>query len=1005
MDFSKLSKTIDSIDKLKEFINVSTSIDEKLEASFYIAKIYYELKMYDDAIKTIVKNINDEVKKNNNKYYHMLLDYLIFIYTDTYNLNDAIKWINKKKENLAVLDIYKADILLLEVYKKSNEEIKALSLAKSLLNEQIDVLEKTEILKYLVKYYLKLEKYDDALVYIRKLKENTYELDNYNYYYAIYFESYCSYKIGEYKTALVLNNECLDNMMFITEELLTKSYILDLMITIALGDYKKAILKESEYESTVLESTYEDKFDFYNACIDLYTKDFNKPSLELYKERLEKLEKPVEDDLVINHRIDLKPVKIKEEVKEEKKTDDYKENKNTIYSIINQMNEISQSVLLKGIKPKVRDNLLSILDKLNELVKFEVCVIVNINRSFSGYYYKKNRLYERDYKDMKNTVVYECVKHKNEQIFPNRDSLYGKRDIYLDTLYENTDIDCVIAFPIIIDDEVTSVIYFYSFDNSLYSGYNYELLKFASSFMADRMINRIVKENSESENSSYLNAFLNVDIPIKYMVNDNVLLNNKARELLNQKPKLKLNEYMIGISADDYKAYREFLNSDIEEFSYRYNDLDILEKKKKIGNEIISILSNNSLFKNLERKENELIYLDSDTRTKNMYSLKKDLKDFIVKEKFTIIELNIKTYAKIYECYGAEYSNRVIRNTAMYLKEFLNTDNIYHFYKDVFYCILDGINDSRTVEKKCLELIDYLRLNVNKNTSRIEARYSIGALRYKSQTLIKDIELILDYVGFALKTAQQSVNSFAYFDMDLYKEAFNDTSLVANINEAIDYNKIGVSYNQVIDLNNMVTAFYRINPIIPSLNVSYKEIYDVIALRGLSFKLEILMIRKSISEILKIYDKEKKYVRISVNVSYDTILHKEFISFMKRLVVDNKLPKGLIIFNLINKRKVITKEVEQLSNMGIRFMSGYIEDCMLINVNYFRVSYLLPHLGSEKGKLVLESLKQMSEPLNMKLIIDGIEKEEIPFLKQHEIDLVSYGKELLIDDILKRIEG
>ena len=96
MDFSKLSKTIDSIDKLKEFINVSTSDDEKLEASFYIAKIYYELKMYDDAIKTVIKNLTDDVKKNNNMYYHMFLDYLIYIYTDTYNLNDAIKWINKK---------------------------------------------------------------------------------------------------------------------------------------------------------------------------------------------------------------------------------------------------------------------------------------------------------------------------------------------------------------------------------------------------------------------------------------------------------------------------------------------------------------------------------------------------------------------------------------------------------------------------------------------------------------------------------------------------------------------------------------------------------------------------------------------------------------------------------------------------------------------------------------------------------------------------------------------
>ena len=35
--------------------------------------------------------------------------------------------------------------------------------------------------------------------------------------------------------------------------------------------------------------------------------------------------------------------------------------------------------------------------------------------------------------------------------------------------------------------------------------------------------------------------------------------------------------------------------------------------------------------------------------------------------------------------------------------------------------------------------------------------------------------------------ASSSPNSFAYFDIDLYKKDFNDTSLIANINEAIDH--------------------------------------------------------------------------------------------------------------------------------------------------------------------------------------------------------------------------
>ena len=202
----------------------------------------------------------------------------------------------------------------------------------------------------------------------------------------------------------------------------------------------------------------------------------------------------------------------------------------------------------------------------------------------------------------------------------------------------------------------------------------------------------------------------------------------------------------------------------------------------------------------------------------------------------------------------------------------------------------------------------------------------------------------------------------------------------------------------------MTTLFYRINPIIPSLNITKEEILNVVSLRGLQFKLEILMIRKAISEILKIFDKKKKYLRISLNVTYDTLLYKDFIPFMKRLIVDNKLPKGLVIFDLIGKRKDIRKEVNELSNMGIRFMSENIEDAMYFDINYFRVSYLLPHLNTDKGKLVLESLKNMSEPLNMKLIIDGVDKNELAYVKQAEIDLVSYGKELIIDDILKKME-
>ena len=46
----------------------------------------------------------------------------------------------------------------------------------------------------------------------------------------------------------------------------------------------------------------------------------------------------------------------------------------------------------------------------------------------------------------------------------------------------------------------------------------------------------------------------------------------------------------------------------------------------------------------------------------------------------------------------------------------------------------------------------------------------------------------------------------------------------------------------------------------------------------------------------------------------------------------------------------------------------------------------------------------MCEPLDLKLIIDGVKLEQMDALKECGINLVSYGKELVLEDILKKME-
>lgn len=992
----------DSISKVESFISVATNQDELVNASFFLCKIYEHLEMYDEAVTKLLELLNEEIKKKYPYVYQDVLDMLIRIYSSTLNYDDAIKYIFKKRDTLAVFDIYKANLMLIDIYLSQGKMVEAITLCESVLKEDLSDNEKYETYKKLIRIYLEDKEYDIALKYVRYLKESSYGLDENNYYYALYYEAYATYMVKEYQTSSKMLKECLENRMFFDNELLVRIYVLDLKIHIALKEYKRAVVNEAEYEPDVLNSSDDVQNDFFDACIELYTNLENKLSLEMYQERKRKIKDKKQKKSITVKKVIKEIKEVKSEVVKKELT--YKDDNKGIYHVIESMIKIQEATLNNKIVPKFRDILLPLLIVANKEIPFDEAIIYNVDNKCDSYYFKKERLYEKTF-NIRNTVIYDVLNSNTEMLYPLKSDLKGKIDLITNQVYEYTDVSCLMAFPII-DKEIKAVCLFYAFSEKLINGFNYELLRFVCSLISDRMLNHQQIKDLRIENNMFANAFNYIDIPIKYMINKTVYLNNQARMLCKLPEKMDISEFMLSIKADDYQAYRNFLSDDSKEVTYHFNDIVLLEKANKVIKDdkiIISTLFDDSVKELNEQHENEMLYIDYLTRLKNRHAFEKDIMDVIRDEKFSMLMLDINYFKKINDCYGVNYGDTVLRSTAFYLKEFFKTDMLYHFNADEFLVIISGNNDARSISNISHDLLEYLRLHVNKKSTRFEVTYSVGALRYKVQTLEHDPSKLLEYVNFALLEAKMQADHFSYFNQEKYRESFNMTSLVAHINEAIDLSKIGVKYYQVINVEKSMISYYEIKPYVLDLNVSSSEIMRVVNLRGLTVKLERFLIRKTIKEILFIFEKKKKYVRISLSLNYDTLLSDGFIPFMEKLYETYKLPNGLILFDIYGKKKDISGVVDKLRNLGVCLITSKIEDALLYNIDFFKVDYLLPHLESAKGKNTARALVSMCDELNAKLIVTNVQAKDLDVLKECKVAYASYEKELTMDELMKKM--
>lgn len=154
---------------------------------------------------------------------------------------------------------------------------------------------------------------------------------------------------------------------------------------------------------------------------------------------------------------------------------------------------------------------------------------------------------------------------------------------------------------------------------------------------------------------------------------------------------------------------------------------------------------------------------------------------------------------------------------------------------------------------------------------------------------------------------------------------------------------------------------------------------------------------------------QRKYIEkgiripISINESKRHLSNKDYVEELMKIVKFYNIPTSLLELEMTESAVVenvqMAKNTEQkLHQLGFivsmdDFGTGYSSFSMLkdINIDILKIdkSFFQEIIENERGKIIIESIIQMTKKLGIKTVAEGIEtKEQVEYLKQIECDMI-----------------
>ncbi|PKR78450.1 diguanylate cyclase [Halalkalibacillus sediminis] len=432
-----------------------------------------------------------------------------------------------------------------------------------------------------------------------------------------------------------------------------------------------------------------------------------------------------------------------------------------------------------------------------------------------------------------------------------------------------------------------------------------------------------------------------------------------------------------------------------------------------------------------ERVENEkqiefMAYYDELTDLPNRNYFQKVLQDEIHSmnkdnRKLAVHFVDLDYFKHINDTLGYQFGDKLLKSCADRLKKFLEEDVfLARMTSDEFLILQRNISTDDEAKKFAKQVIDLFKQPLDVDGYEIYTSVSVGISIYPdlaqgAHELIKQA----DSAMYVIK--EHNRNDFQIFESSLTEGFKERLTLETELHKAIQDNDFELYYQPQIDIKtNQVIgleALCRWNHLEKGF-ISPSEFIPLAEKTGLIVQIGDWVIREACRQN-KAWQKEGlPKVKVSVNLSAKQFLQKDLVEKIKLVLEETQLDPEYLELEItesmaMTNEKFIIETLKGFQSLGVKvalddFGTGYssLKYLSQFPLSKIKIDRLFIMNQSEQNKAIVKTIIHLSHALNLRVIAEGVEKEEdVNFITAENCDEMQgfYFSKAIPDNQVKKL--
>lgn len=424
--------------------------------------------------------------------------------------------------------------------------------------------------------------------------------------------------------------------------------------------------------------------------------------------------------------------------------------------------------------------------------------------------------------------------------------------------------------------------------------------------------------------------------------------------------------------------------------------------------EVVSIGTNITERKNMEKKLHRLAFYDPLTELPNRRKLEEEVNKRIEKrnkgKNIAIVYVDIDNFKHINDSLGHTSGDELLVYVSRNLHKHVHAPNLVaRIGGDEFIIMLDNINNKGQITTIINKLLKHLRRPWVIQNQEFFISYSMGIAISPDDG--SDFETLMKKADTAMYQAKEiGKDRFVFYSDDMQEKTIKYIQTTNRLRKAIDNNEFILYYHPFIKMDSNkvigVEALIRWNGqekgFIPPM-----EFIPIAEENGMIEEISKWVFKTAIEQKIK-WEGKGLDLLMSINLSGKNLLQNDIIHYIRNLIQEKKVNASNLQIEItetatmVNLHKAM-KTISAIREMGIKialddFGTGYSSLNYLknlpIDVLKMDRDFIKSIMNENEEEIIVPYVIQMGHILNLQIIAEGIEtKEQESFLKKHKCDI------------------